>query len=237
MTDVYTADEVAHHDHEGDLWIVIHGKIYNLTSFLKEHPGGEEVLLALAGEDGTDCFDSIGHSQEALLLREKFYIGELVGGPRSQPSRKQETNAGRLYEGEVAKHRRDMAGEKQFTRSEIEKNKDIDKVYLILHDKVYNVHSFLNEHPGGEEILLDHKGKDASEDFDDVGHSNDAMELMKKYHVGELTESDKTNKSPKKGWVAGYNKDAEKSGKEKSNSIYLIVAGIVLAVALIYYVY
>ncbi|XP_067203066.1 cytochrome b5 [Linepithema humile] len=95
MTDVYTADEVAHHDHEGDLWIVIHGKIYNLTSFLKEHPGGEEVLLALAGEDGTDCFDSIGHSQEALLLREKFYIGELVGGPRSQPSRKQETNAER----------------------------------------------------------------------------------------------------------------------------------------------
>lgn len=128
-----------------------------------------------------------------------------------------------------------MTERKQFTRSEIEKNNDNDKVYLILHDKVYNVHSFLNEHPGGEEILLDHKGTDGSEDFDDVGHSKDAMELMKKYQVGELVEADRTNKSPKQGWVAGYNKS--ESGQEKSNSIYLIIAGVVLAVALIYYVY
>lgn len=129
-----------------------------------------------------------------------------------------------------------MAKQRQFTRSEIENTDDLDKVYLILHDKVYNVHSFLNEHPGGEEILLDHKNQDASEDFNDVGHSNDAMELMKKYLVGELTEEDKTNKQAKKGWVAGYN-DESKDSKKSSSSLYLIVAGIVLALALVYYVF
>jgi len=129
-----------------------------------------------------------------------------------------------------------MAGQKEFTRSEIEKNNEMDKVYLILHDTVYNVHSFLNEHPGGEEILLDHKGKDASEDFNDVGHSKDAMELMKKYVVGELVEEEKTNQSPKKGWVAGYNRVSE-SEEKSSSSFYLIVAGFALAVALIFYVY
>lgn len=94
MTDIYTADEVARHNHEGDLWIAIHDKVYDLTSFYKEHPGGEEVLLALAGGDGTECFDSIGHSQEAILLREKFLIGELLGVACA--SRKQEASTGSI---------------------------------------------------------------------------------------------------------------------------------------------
>jgi len=95
MTDIYTADEVARHNYEEDLWIVIHEKIYDLTSFLKEHPGGEEVLLALAGGDGTECFDNVGHSEEAKLLQKKFYIGELVDAA-SRSSKKQEANAGSI---------------------------------------------------------------------------------------------------------------------------------------------
>jgi len=74
----YTTEEVALHNNAEDLWIIIHGNVYNLTSFLTEHPGGEEVLLELSGRDGTECFDSIGHSEEAKLLREKFKIGEVT---------------------------------------------------------------------------------------------------------------------------------------------------------------
>lgn len=129
-----------------------------------------------------------------------------------------------------------MANEKQFTRSEVAKNNDKDTMMFILHDKVYNVHNFLNEHPGGEEILLDHRGTDASEDFDDVGHSNDAMELMKKYQVGVLVESDKTNQLPKKGWVARYNsKEGEKYIRGPGVPFYLLVGGIVLGAAIIFY--
>lgn len=83
----YTIDEVALHNNYQDLWVIIHGNVYNLTSFFTEHPGGEEVLLALAGQDGTECFDSIGHSDEAKLLREKFKIGEVTNqgsGTQSQ---------------------------------------------------------------------------------------------------------------------------------------------------------
>ncbi|EZA61870.1 hypothetical protein DMN91_006075 [Ooceraea biroi] len=123
---------------------------------------------------------------------------------------------------------------KLFTRSEIEKNDEDNKVLLILHDKVYNVHPFLNEHPGGEEVLAEHKGKDASEDFDDVGHSKDAMELMKKYQVGELVESERKNQPPKKGWVAGYNKETKK-GNEGSMSISLLIGVGVFLIAALYY--
>lgn len=125
---------------------------------------------------------------------------------------------------------------KQFTRREVEDNDDKDTMMFILHDKVYNVHKFLNEHPGGEEILLDHKGKDASEDFDDVGHSNDAMELMKKYQIGVLVDSERSNQSPKKGWVAGYSKTVENQSK-RNVPFYLLIGGIALTVAIISYIY
>lgn len=92
MTDIYTMDEVAHHNIAQDLWIVIHGSVYNITEFQKEHPGGDEVLLQLGGQDATDCFESVGHSPEAIKLREKFKIGVLVDGASSGKSKT--TNTG-----------------------------------------------------------------------------------------------------------------------------------------------
>jgi cytochrome b involved in lipid metabolism len=46
----------------------------------------------------------------------------------------------------------------------------------------------LFQHPGGEEILIENAGDDATEAFEDVGHSSDAREMMKDYLIGELTE-------------------------------------------------
>lgn len=44
------------------------------------------------------------------------------------------------------------------------------------------------QHPGGEEVLLEQSGKDASEQFEDVGHSSDAREMMTKYKIGDIAE-------------------------------------------------
>ncbi|XP_058807592.1 cytochrome b5-like [Phymastichus coffea] len=79
MSAKYQASEVAKHNHPDDLWLVLHGKIYDVTKFLKEHPGGEEVLIGLAGTDATLCFDDIGHSQEAKQLKDSYEIGALDG--------------------------------------------------------------------------------------------------------------------------------------------------------------
>lgn len=44
------------------------------------------------------------------------------------------------------------------------------------------------QHPGGEEVLLEQSGRDATEPFEDVGHSSDARKMMEPYKVGELVE-------------------------------------------------
>ncbi|NXE28450.1 CYB5B protein, partial [Ardeotis kori] len=45
---------------------------------------------------------------------------------------------------------------------------------------------FLFQHPGGEEVLLEQAGRDATESFEDVGHSTDAREMLKQYYIGEI---------------------------------------------------
>uniref|UniRef100_A0A8C0D9I7 Cytochrome b5 n=1 Tax=Balaenoptera musculus TaxID=9771 RepID=A0A8C0D9I7_BALMU len=75
---------------------------------------------------------------------------------------------------------------KYYTLEEIQKHNDSKSTWLILHYKVYDLTKFLEEHPGGEEVLREQAGGDATENFEDVGHSTDARELSKTFIIGEL---------------------------------------------------
>ncbi|XP_018051586.1 PREDICTED: cytochrome b5-like [Atta colombica] len=102
---------------------------------------------------------------------------------------------------------------KLFTRAEVEKHTETSKdTWIIIHNNVYNVTSFLNEHPGGEEVLLEQNGQDATEAFEDIGHSTDARQMMESYKIGELVEVDRTDDSEKKtrDWSNG-NEDSSSS--------------------------
>lgn len=52
--------------------------------------------------------------------------------------------------------------------------------------KVYDVSSYLNDHPGGAEVVMEVAGEDATNMFEDIGHSSDAREEMKKHLIGIL---------------------------------------------------
>ncbi|THU74796.1 hypothetical protein C4D60_Mb04t37200 [Musa balbisiana] len=62
--------------------------------------------------------------------------------------------------------------------------------------KVYDVTPFLDEHPGGDEVLLAVTGKDATNDFEDIGHSNSAKDMMAKYYIGQVDLSTVPTKRP-----------------------------------------
>lgn len=51
---------------------------------------------------------------------------------------------------------------------------------------MYNVTEYLDEHPGGGEVMLSVAGKDATNDFEDVGHSSHARSLLNKYLIGDF---------------------------------------------------
>jgi len=74
---------------------------------------------------------------------------------------------------------------------------------MSIHGTVYNVTKYLEDHPGGEEVLLDRGGKDATEDFEDVGHSNEARKALNKYEIGMLPPSERTAASSEGGGSSG----------------------------------
>ncbi|NXR14389.1 CYB5B protein, partial [Semnornis frantzii] len=70
-------EEVGKRNSSREAWLVIHGRVYDVTRFLEEHPGGEEVLLEQAGRDATESFEDVGHSTDAREMLKQYYIGEV----------------------------------------------------------------------------------------------------------------------------------------------------------------
>ncbi|KAI0079840.1 glyoxylate dehydrogenase [Panus rudis PR-1116 ss-1] len=67
MTDirVLTGSEVEAHNSRESCWIIVHGKVYDVTDFLDEHPGGSKIILKYAGKDATEAYEPI-HPPDAI---------------------------------------------------------------------------------------------------------------------------------------------------------------------------
>ncbi|KAF9998535.1 hypothetical protein BGZ80_001550 [Entomortierella chlamydospora] len=84
----FTQVELSQHNTKSDLYVAIHGKVYDVTGFIDEHPGGEEVLIDEAGRDATESFEDVGHSEEAREILSKLYIGEYKSDGAADTSKK-----------------------------------------------------------------------------------------------------------------------------------------------------
>ncbi|MED6111068.1 hypothetical protein PIB30_049015 [Stylosanthes scabra] len=76
MAKIYTFEEVGKYNQKDDCWIIIHGKVYDVTSFLYDHPGGGDVFLVAPDEkDASVGFDEVGHSEAAIEMLETYFVG------------------------------------------------------------------------------------------------------------------------------------------------------------------
>ncbi|MCJ1329075.1 hypothetical protein MMC10_005752 [Thelotrema lepadinum] len=129
--------------------------------------------------------------------------------------------------------------EKELTYSEVAEHKTKKDLYMVVHDKVYNATEFCDEHPGGEEVLLDVAGQDATDAFEDVGHSDEAREILDGLRVGTLKRS-AADPVPSSNTAPASSKTATSSASSSSTGMGIgLYAAILVGGALAYgaYVY
>lgn len=133
-----------------------------------------------------------------------------------------------------------MGETKTYTLEEVAKHKitkgENKSIWIVLHDKVYDIKPFLDEHPGGEEVLFENAGEDATEAFEDVGHSTDARDMLKDYYIGDVVESEKKGKVDKgpKSWSSS---DNNQSDNDSSWASWIIPMGIFFIASVVYRTY
>merc|ERR1719271_261315 len=76
-----TKEEVAKHNSKASCWVILSGKVLDVTEFLKDHPGGELAILTFAGKDATEEFDMI-HPPDVIdkYLPKSAVLGAVGGG-------------------------------------------------------------------------------------------------------------------------------------------------------------
>lgn len=194
---VLSSVEVAKHNILSDCWLIISDKVYDVSGYLKIHPGGVSAITPYCGKDGTKSFGTkdLGsakdHSSVAYSLLQDFYIGDLnqaisnfvseitpsptsavLPTPTSTPTKQSNIL---LTSAEVAKHN---------TASDC---------WMIISGNVYNLTSYLGSHPGGVGTITPYCGKDGTTAFATRGgtgtHSSFASSLLGSYLVGSLNQS------------------------------------------------
>lgn len=72
----YSKKEVSTHNTRKDCWIIIKEKVYDVTPYVEEHPGGDAILNN-AGGDSTEGFFGPQHGTRVFDIIEDFCIGKL----------------------------------------------------------------------------------------------------------------------------------------------------------------
>lgn len=81
-TRFFTEREVACHCTKESCWVLMGTRVYDVTGFLRMHPGGEALILRRSGNDVSRYLEGPPHrhSENARRWMEQYYIGELDGG-------------------------------------------------------------------------------------------------------------------------------------------------------------
>lgn len=53
----YTLTDVSSHSSKSDCWTIVNDTVYDVTSWMGQHPGGEVAIMSLCGKDGSADFN------------------------------------------------------------------------------------------------------------------------------------------------------------------------------------
>ena len=86
MSRVITTSELQEHNTTNSCWIAIDGIVYDVTKFLKSHPGGISAVVDVSGGDATEAFFTY-HKKEVLVkYAKRFRIGTVSAATVIEPT-------------------------------------------------------------------------------------------------------------------------------------------------------
>jgi cytochrome b involved in lipid metabolism len=189
-----TPAEIANHGSAGSCWVIISGKVYDLTSFISIHPGGPGAIIPYCGKDGTIAFatknSGASHSSYATSLLNAYFIGDFGAAVTMTPRptgttiplpREQFTPLATSGPGSSGL---------TLTPAEIANHGSSGSCWVIISGKVYDLTSFIGIHPGGPGAIIPYCGKDGTIAFatknSGASHSSYANPLLNSYFIGDL---------------------------------------------------
>lgn len=79
----FTEAEIASRNTKDNCWLIIDSKVYDVSKFISEHPGGSTAITPYCGKEAGKAFEtqdkgsSGGHSNNARQMLSEYQIGTL----------------------------------------------------------------------------------------------------------------------------------------------------------------
>ena len=207
QTHALTSTEVASHNTADDCWMIIDNKVYNFTAFLAAHPGGAAVMTPYCGKEATGPFNTkdknpaVSHTNTAKSMLPTYYVGTI--GQASPASAQKPINPTkqiskltffRALTSTSTPQNNTSNQTSAYTVAGIAGHNTTSDCWIIISSKIYNVTSYLVQHPGGVDAIAPYCGKEATQAFQSKGgrggdHSSSAYRLLEQFSIGDSASS------------------------------------------------
>eukprot|EP00164_Ancoracysta_twista_P004395 GFYU01005925.1.p1 GENE.GFYU01005925.1~~GFYU01005925.1.p1 ORF type:complete len:226 (+),score=80.77 GFYU01005925.1:90-680(+) len=147
--------EVAKHNTQNDLYVIINGVVLDLTSYQKWHPAGKASIERCAGKDCTTGFDAAASHKGVQILGYKVADVGAACQPAAAPAAAM-----------VVTH----------TTADIAKHSTPSDCWVIVNARVYDMTHYHSAHPGGSSEITRYCGGDGSSDFFIDDHTDSGID-------------------------------------------------------------
>lgn len=190
----YTLETISAHRTAADCWTVIEAKVYNLSTYIPFHPGGQETILSACGTDATTNFNTKGgrgrpHLSSTKTILSQYYLADL-NAPAASSSALLISPTISPALTPPATNKSTSPTSSTLNTTEVQKHNSQADCWIIVSNQVYNVTAYIPFHPGGTQRIVNTCGTDATTAFNTRGgsgsHSTNAHNLLNNYYLGNF---------------------------------------------------